>query len=208
MFLFFRVSLVHTAVALRMSGCVISAFRIFVLRKCTCACYITAFVCAITWTHMDLSCMRFWLEVLCQIQGFKIHQKNRASRVSFVLNKQGMKKRIATLSVTCRPRHSINMGMKMENPSDLRFVDGELRILLFAGWVSSFFARWVSYCSLHLTQSLGLVTDRITFHGWFLWVIQPAFHNLGVWWLVYWAGAPCFMVIGDQHWSTHPESRW
>lgn len=50
MFLFFRVSLVRTAVALRMSGSVISAFRIFVLRKCTCACYNTAFVWAITWT--------------------------------------------------------------------------------------------------------------------------------------------------------------
>ena len=43
--------------------------------------------------------------------------------------KQGVRKEVATLSVSCRKGHNINMAIDMKHSADLRFVDGELRIL-------------------------------------------------------------------------------
>lgn len=42
--------------------------------------------------------------------------------------KQGMKTEVATLSVSCRQGRYINLVFDMKHASDVRFVDGELRI--------------------------------------------------------------------------------
>lgn len=45
--------------------------------------------------------------------------------------KQGVRKEVAKLSVSCRKGHNINVAIDMKHSADLRFVDGELRSLSY-----------------------------------------------------------------------------
>ncbi|CAL1134310.1 unnamed protein product [Cladocopium goreaui] len=68
------------------------------------------------------------LEQIPFATGFEFHSKNKTNRVSFVMIKQGMKTEVATLSVSCRQGRYINLVFDMKHASDVRFVDGELRV--------------------------------------------------------------------------------
>lgn len=60
--------------------------------------------------------------------GLQLHTANNRTRVSFVMIKQGVRKEVAKLSVSCRKGHNINVAIDMKHSADLRFVDGELRV--------------------------------------------------------------------------------
>lgn len=68
------------------------------------------------------------------VTGFNMTKTNGMSggkfpnRVSFNMNTMHGKSDIATLSVSCRPAHNINLQVAMKRGTDNQFVDGEMKV--------------------------------------------------------------------------------
>ena len=90
-----------------------------------------------------------------QNQGLQLHTANNRTRVSFVMIKQGVRKEVAKLSVSCRKGHNINVAIDMKHSADLRFVDGELRSLsyLFVMVLSHRFSMQMYFCTVLATDA-------------------------------------------------------